>query len=300
MTDSIPPVADPDDIPFIVTPKQVAKFVGATAFGLPIVLLVLTWLTPICFMASISHFYYTPIGGNVLVGSLSVIGAIMIFFYKFKGNEGPENAAYSRLNARLAKFAGICALGVAFVPTGGFGCQYVGQPSRFFLTDTQFTVPPGEPRTIYAPGAEISGTLSNNFWGIFGIDSAILSMVHYLSALGMFLVLGYFSYFVFTKVQTPAATESLTLEGAPTDTKKFRNKIYRVAGVAIALSILALAVKAGVQAFILKDAALVEFLTWWNGFRLTFLFEAIALIAFGVSWLVKARILKVFEDPGGA
>jgi hypothetical protein len=294
-----PPIAAPEDIPFVVTPKQVAKFAGATALGLPILLLLLTWWTPVCFMASISHFYYTPVGGNVLVGSLSVIGAIMMFFYKFKGDEGPENKAYSRRNARLAKIAGACALGVAFVPTTDFGCQYDGQPSRFFLADTQYTVPEGEPRTIYAPGAEVTGTISNDFWGLFGVDNPILDAVHYLSALGMFLILAYFSFFVFTQVQTPAATESHTLQGAPTDIKQVRNAIYRAMGIAIALSIVALAVKAGVQSFVLKDAALVDFQTWWNGYRLTFVFEAIALIAFGVSWLVKARILRLLEDTGG-
>lgn len=291
------PRPDPDDIPFIVTPKQVAKYVGATAFGLPVVLALLGWLTPVCFMDSISHFYYTPVGGNVLVGSLTVIGAVMIFFYKFKGDEGPEHAAYSRRNARLAKIAGLCALGVAYVPTGGFGCQYAGEPSRFFLSDTRFTVPEGVPVSIYLPEAMIEGTLSHGFWGLFGIESWVLSAIHYLSALGMFAILGYFSFFVFTRVQTPAATESRSLSGRPTDTKKLRNAIYRTMGIAIAAAILTLAVKALVQAS-LDGSELVAFLDWWNGYGLTFVAETVALIAFGVSWLVKARILRVFEDRG--
>ena len=30
---------------------------------------------------------------------------------------------------------------------------------------------------------------------------------------------------------------------------------------------------------------------WWEGYRLTFVFEAIGLMAFGLAWLVKGRFI---------
>lgn len=284
-------------VPFVVTPKQIHKFVGCTALGLPIILLWLPLLTPICFMTSISHFYYTPIGGDILVGSLTVIGAIMLYFYAYKGDDDTDNPAYSLRNARLAKLAGLCALGVAFVPTSNLGCPYSGEAARFLIEGTQFAVPAGAPeRSFNVPGAFATGTLVYDFWALLGIGGTLgwlLSAVHYLSAATMFGILGYFSFFVFTAVQTSDAMEN----GQLTEVKKMRNGIYRVAGGLIFLSIIALIVKFGLQSFLNAPTAL-HFLDWWNGYYLTFVFEALGLMSFGISWLVKARIFGWFEDTG--
>ncbi|MBT8423899.1 MAG: hypothetical protein KJO67_02895 [Silicimonas sp.] len=275
-------------LPFVVTPREMHKFVGAISLGLPLVLLAIAAATPICFMQSISHYYYTPLGGDVLVGGLTVIAAIMIYFYQYKGDEGDENSAYNLRNARLAKLAGLFALGVAFLPTSGAGCPFKQNAARFLVPDT----------TLDTERLPV-GALSSDFWAIFVSDtrlSGLLGWLHYLSALGMFLILGYFSYFVFTRVQTRAATETHSMAGELTPSKKLRNRIYRIAGIAIALSILALAVKFALAQFILPTDRRSAFEAWWNGWHLTFLFEAVALMAFGVSWLVKARILAVLED----
>lgn len=275
-------------LPFVVTPREMHKFVGAISLGLPLVLLAIAAATPVCFMQSISHFYYTPLGGDVLVGGLTTIAAIMIYFYQYKGDEGDENSAYNLRNARLAKLAGLFALGVAFLPTSGAGCPFDQNASRFLVPDTTLD-----------PDLMPIGQLSSNFWAVFVADEALsglLGWLHYLSALGMFLILAYFSYFVFTRVQTRAATETNSMSGELTPAKKLRNRIYRVAGAAIAVSIVALVVKFGLTEFILPIDRRSAFETWWNGWHLTFLFEAIALMAFGVSWLVKARILEVLED----
>ncbi len=285
------------NVPFIVTPRQVNKFVGWTALGLPLVLIFVWLISPICFMSSISHFYYTPVGGDILVGSLTVIGAIMMLFYKYKGDDSTGNSAYNRRNARLAKLAGLCALGVAFAPTSGLGCGYDGQASRFLIEATGYGVPDGAPeRSFNVPGAFATGTLVydlNTLLGLTGIWHTILGAVHYLSAATMFGILGYFSFFVFTAVQTSDATEN----GELTEVKKMRNRIYRVAGGLIFFSIAALIVKFGLEYF-LDDARALAFKDWWNGLYLTFIFEALGLIAFGVSWLLKARIFGLLEDPG--
>lgn len=282
------------NVPFSVTTRQVNKFVGWTALGLPLVLILVWLIFPICFMTSISHFYYTPVGGDVLVGSLSVIGAIMMLFYKYKGNDSDRNSAHSLRNARLAKLAGLCALGVAFVPTSGLGCGYDGQASRFLIQGTMFGVPDGAPeRSFNVVGAFAEGTLVydlNTLLGVTGIWHTVLGAVHYASAAMMFGILGYFSFFVFTDVQTSDALEN----GDLTEVKKMRNRIYRVAGGLIFLSIAALVMKFGIEHFLDKGA--LAFKDWWNGLYLTFIFEAIGLSAFGVSWLVKARIFGWFED----
>lgn len=285
------------NVPFVVTPKQIHKFVGCTALGLPLALLVLPLFAPICFMASISHFYYTPVGGDILVGSLSVIGAIMLYFYAYKGDDDPRNSAYNLRNARLAKLAGLCALGVAFVPTSGLGCPHDGDAARFLIEATMFDVPDGAPeRSFNVPGAFATGTLVSDLWALLGIGSTlgtVLGIVHYLSAATMFGILGYFSFFVFTAVQTSDALEN----GDLTEVKKMRNRIYRVAGGLIFFAIAALAVKFGLETF-LQDASALAFSDWWNGLYLTFVFEALGLAAFGVSWLVKARIFGWLEDGG--
>ncbi len=297
MPDQVTPPTDFRNVPFVVTPKQMHKFVGLTALGLPIILLILgVFARPICFMTSISHFYYTPVGGDILVGALSIIGAIMLFFYAYKGDDSDRNSAYNRRNARLAKLAGLFALGVAFVPTSGLGCYYDGEASRFLIENTQYTVPDGAPRSIYVDGVTVDGGLSSNLWALLGLGGFLwgaLGLVHYLSAAGMFAILGYFSFFVFTRVQTDdalAGTDTLT------EVKELRNRIYRVAGGLIFFAIATLVVKVGLESFFLKDAALLAFRDWWNGLYLTFIFEALGLAAFGVSWLVKARIFGWFED----
>ena len=293
MSDQNTPAVSFLNVPFEVTQRQVNKFVGWTALGLPVALAAITLFLPICFMTSISHFYYTPVGGDILVGSLTVIGAIMLLFYRYKGTDDQRHA-HNRLNARLAKLAGLCALGVAFAPTSGLGCGYEGQASRFLIHATTFGVPDGAPELNFnVPGAFALGTLVydlNTLLGLDGILHTIFGTIHYASAAVMFAILGYFSFFVFTAVQTSDALEN----GEITEVKKLRNRIYRVAGALIFLAIAALVAKFGIEYF-LKDNAL-GFKIWWNGLYLTFIFEAIGLIAFGISWLVKARIFGWFED----
>ena len=298
-----------DDLPFSVDPRRVNGLVGLTALFLPLAL----WLTSLgatgCFMTSISHFYYARLGGDVLVGALTVIGMTLIVFYQYKGDEGPENRAHSFWNAIWAKVAGLAALGVAFFPTGFWGCAYSGrETSRFLLTGTRVTGPdPTQNHTIYDDGATVTGTVTDDFWTSFAIwpDAEavpwLVHNLHYLSAAAMFLILGYFSMFVFTGVQSGRATQTRSLDGPVTVRKWRRNAIYRAMGGLIYLSIAGLAVKLGALEFWLKGDpdALRAFLETWDGFRLTFVFEALALVAFGISWMVKGRLLPGLEDMSG-
>ena len=105
----------------------------------------------------------------------------------------------------------------------------------------------------------------------------IVGKLHYASAASLFLTLAYFCLFLFTKTSSPK----------PTPQKKQRNMVYRVAGV----TILACIVLILVFNLTLSEDAL-------RRFKPTFWFEALAIIAFGTSWLVKGEaILKDQQTP---
>ena len=280
------------NLPFEVNPKRINATIGAIAFLLPLSLLgYAAWSETTCFMYSISHFYYTRVGGDILVGALAVVGAVMVLFYVYKGDDAPGNEAHNRRNALLAKVAGLCGLGVAFIPTGGVGCDYsasdAAEVSRFFLLATEAD-----------PGGAVSGEVSYDFWASLGHWPAgevpfVLANLHYISAAGMFAILAYFSLRVFTGVQTPAATQTLSLGGPKTSRKRTRNGIYLAMGALMLLAMAALAVKMGVTNWTENGAA---FEARWNAARMTFWCEAVALMAFGVSWAVKGRIFGLLED----
>ena len=93
--------------------------------------------------------------------------------------------------------------------------------------------------------------------------------VHFLSALGFFLVLSYFCLFLFTKSG-----------GAPTAQKRVRNRLYVTCGV-IMLACVALI---GLYYWRLEDSSVAAI-------KPVFWLESLALWAFGTSWLVKGETL---------
>jgi dolichyl-phosphate-mannose--protein O-mannosyl transferase len=97
-------------------------------------------------------------------------------------------------------------------------------------------------------------------------------VVHFGSALAFFLVLSYFSLFLFTKS-----------EGIPTPQKRVRNVIYRVCGITILLCL----------------AGIGLYYAWVKGptsgaLQPVFWLESVALWAFGISWFIKGDTL--FRD----
>jgi hypothetical protein len=91
---------------------------------------------------------------------------------------------------------------------------------------------------------------------------------HYGFAALLFLTFAYFSLFLFTKTSKP-----------PTPEKLIRNKIYRACGWIIIVCVIAI--------FILTIMDNKEALETEKANIYTFIFETIALFAFGISWLVK-------------
>ena len=84
------------------------------------------------FPASISHFYYIPIAGDLYVGALIFIGMCMLFFYRVNGP-----LQFMTIDVILTSIAGISAICVAIVPTRGSGCVLNGETLRPFLSSAQ-------------------------------------------------------------------------------------------------------------------------------------------------------------------
>ena len=108
-------------LPFSASEGRVHLIIGYTAFFLPVVLWGMTFADFACFPASISHFYYIPIAGDLFVGALIFIGMCMVFVYRV---DGPRQ--FMTLDVILTRIAGIAAICVAIFPTRGSGCVLNG------------------------------------------------------------------------------------------------------------------------------------------------------------------------------
>lgn len=97
--------------------------------------------------------------------------------------------------------------------------------------------------------------------GTFQIVPEISGWLHNICALGFFGLLAYNSLFLFTK-----SGETMT------ESKKKRNVIFRVCGIGMVVSFLAIVP--------------VSIFEWWGG---VWIIETIALAFFGISWLTKAN-----------
>lgn len=101
-------------------------------------------------------------------------------------------------------------------------------------------------------------------------DNEVRRIIHYTAAASFFTLLAFISFFLFTKSK-----------GTRTKEKRIRNIIYKTSGIVIILCI-------GLIAFFgltqnEPDGS--------STFKPVFWLELIALIAFGVSWLVKGEII---------
>ena len=119
-------------LPFSASEERVHLIIGYTAFFLPIVLWGMTLADFACFPASISHFYYIPIAGDLFVGALIFIGMCMLFVYRVDGSQ-----QFMTRDVILTRIAGISAICVAIFPTCGSECVLNGETLRPFLSNAQ-------------------------------------------------------------------------------------------------------------------------------------------------------------------
>ena len=121
--------------------------------------------------------------------------------------------------------------------------------------------------------------------------SLVVSWVHLASAAVLFGCLAIFTLYHFTKTEPPNGRPLPPLrvrvlrifrdppDAALTPAKRTRNRIYRACGWIIVASMIAIGV----------NNALDGDLVYW--------FEAIAVWAFGLSWLVKSGAVPMLNDP---
>lgn len=158
----------------------------------------------------------------------------------------------SRREDVVSQLAGMAALGVALLPTTGAGISGTTSCSgRAFFGGGSF-----EPLYSLFPGAEI---------------------LHFCSAAFLLGFLAYYALFNFTQTHSP---DSIDDQGGLTPAKRKRNRLYRASGITIIVCLVLL----GLYAFNHGDWS------FWNELNLTFWLESVALIAFGISWIVRGRV----------
>lgn len=121
------------------------------------------------------------------------------------------------------------------------------------------------------PNATNSVTL---FSDAFHPDPAVVGRIHFTAAALLFVTLACMSLFLFTR----------TGQAVPTPQKRARNVVYVVSGVTIVVAIVAIA--------FVKLTDVEDDLA-----GIVFWLEAVAMTAFGLSWLTKSEIILGDERP---
>lgn len=250
--------------------KILASLVGAFAVGLPSVTMTSGLIGWTCFYNSVSHFYYSQFLGDVFVG---VLVFIFCFMFAYRGESWWET--------RIATFGGFASLGIALFPTIERGCEDTEVYPGRILVDL----------TSIVPGSGVDIEKGSTFFSLF----TYVEILHYGAALSLFLILAVFCLKVFTRTYSDGSLKSEHYDdtGTMRQEKALRNRIYRVAGWVILGCIAALGI--GFVGPIIVGG------NWdfWEELNVTFWFEAAALCAFGVAWIVKGRFFGLLLlDPG--
>lgn len=109
-----------------------------------------------------------------------------------------------------------------------------------------------------------------------GPHQQAVGTAHYVFAAMLFLTLAYFCLVLFTKTAEP---------GKESRKKLHRNRVYRVSGIVILVSI-----------FLIALFGLLHRTYLFGNLGAMFCFETTALVAFGVAWLVKGETFSFVRD----
>jgi len=171
----------------------------------------------------------------------------------FNAGLQPSMSAYYHTGMGDVFVGTMCAIGV-------FLLSYRGLDNR---DDTV-----GNLACIFAVGLALCPTAREGGTG----TEALIGKLHFVFAAAFFLMLSYFALRLFTRTNPKLA---------PTPQKLARNRIYRTCGYVMLVCILMIAV--------LKLTPGTD--TWVRNYKVVFWFEAAAVAAFGVSWLVKGEAI---------
>jgi hypothetical protein len=105
-------------------------------------------------------------------------------------------------------------------------------------------------------------------------DADLVGVIHVAFSALFFLSLAYMSYFLFTKTDPSKP---------PTPQKLARNRIYEICAYVMLVAVVAIAAFKWLLPQATQDA--------WNAYAPVFWLEALAIVAFGVSWLIKGETL---------
>ncbi len=262
--------------------RAVAAVVGAIACFLAFYVVSLdASFGPACARSSISHYYYEPLAGTLMVMSLSFVAAFMIAY------EGRAPA-----DGWIAAIGGIGALLVAFFPTDGLGCppglEADFRPAITFVVPDAFTARPF-PETFDMTDAQLL---------IGGEDS---QKYHMWGAGILFASLLYFTIFAFSRTNHPddriADPNSDSGRGRWTICKWIRNLTYWLFGVIMLIGIamiLPIAPELSDQWSLRLGRAIAALPPTPDDPtpypRPVYHGELLALGAFGLSWLLNGRL----------
>jgi hypothetical protein len=238
-------------------PKKLRRIVGYLAFVLPISLFVIGVMSPqVCRYKTISDYYFSPLGGDLLVGILFFMGFFLIS-YKGQSDYG-DSAKWDNI---LSTVAGVAAVGIAIFPVEGYSC-HVGSMVRAYVDMEEV-----------CHGSECGKGSAVKF-----VMFRYAGALHSISTLTFFLSLAGIAFFMFTR------SDSSNMSAA----KKQRNVIYR----ATAFTIVGVMLAMGVRKFFLDG----ELAQTWDGHAISFWLETLGLYAFGFAWWVKGEGLSWVND----
>ncbi|MET3982115.1 hypothetical protein ABIB62_004728 [Mucilaginibacter sp. UYP25] len=198
------------------------------------------------FEPSISDYFFTD-RGDILVVMLCIIGAFLVTYY-----------GYSWKEWALSTVAGICGIGVAFVPTK-FECSVPA------LQDCK--LPSGMCCSQYAH------SVHTNSGGVF--KSIAGTGWHFGFALVFLASLAVMSLYFFTSREKKIP---LIKENGKRTQKAKRNIVFKACGWTIIGSLVILGI------YFISGVDL-------KPFPMVYAFETLAVEAFGFSWLVKGQTL---------
>jgi hypothetical protein len=246
----------------IISYLSLRKFVGMIGTLLPIILPAGVAICAQPQPASVSGYYYTDLR-NVFVGALCALG---VFLWAYDG--------YDDVDRWITNIAGVCAIGVAFCPTKPTVCT----------------------AGVRACPASTVPQLSTG--------QQVVGDVHVFFAAATFILLGLMALRFAKRGVTPSDDHLSVIErigyglgfgGSGGDRplsppRRRRILIYRATGITI-LSCVALAA--------LSNLLPASVNAQW---RTLFIFEAVAVFAFGISWFTKGQTLdaNVNGQPGSA
>lgn len=206
---------------------RIRKTIGILGLLLPFLLVIVQGEV----FASISHYYY----GNSSVIFTAVLTAFGLFLISYKGyTKDPDRDILS--DNFLTNTGGIAALLVVIIPAScsGSNCE------------------------------SVESMVSSASYPLFGHNDSAWNTIHLLSAGLFFSVMGWMSFFRFTRSNKKE--------------KRRENRLYRVAGCVVWGSVLFLGLE-----------FLFDFQV--SGYDV-FALETTSVVSFGVSWLVKGKILQ--------